>query len=93
MNGFGDSEDSAQRQLVLDAAVAELATKKVDAFTLEGVAARAGLDARQVRSMWPNTPDLYSATIMEFAKRYITIPDTGTRRHTRPRSIPRPGGG
>lgn len=62
------------------AAVAELAAKNVGAFTLEGVAARAGLDVLAVKQLWPNTPELFAAALIEFGNQYMPIPDTGTLR-------------
>lgn len=68
------------REAVLYAAVAELATKNVDGFTLEGVAARAGVDAFAVKQLWANTPELFTAALIAFGDRYMPIPDTGTLR-------------
>lgn len=68
------------REAVLYAAVAELAVKSVGAFTLEGVAARAGLDVRIVKQLWANTPELFTAALTEFGDEYMPIPDTGTLR-------------
>jgi AcrR family transcriptional regulator len=68
------------REMVLYAAVAELAAKNVGDFNLEGVAARAGIDTHTVKQLWANTPELFTAALIEFGDRYIPIPDTGTLR-------------
>lgn len=68
------------REAVLYAAVAELAAKNVDGFTLEGVAARAGIDVFTIRQLWANTPQLFTAALIAFGDRYMPIPDTGTLR-------------
>lgn len=68
------------RDAVLYAAVAELAAKNVDGFTVEGVAARAGVDAFTIRQLWANTPELFTAALIAFGDRYMPIPDTGTLR-------------
>ncbi|MGI9125285.1 MAG: TetR-like C-terminal domain-containing protein [Mycobacterium sp.] len=71
--------DNAERERILDVALAELAVKGVD-LTLEGVAARAGVDTGVVKQIWANTPEVYTATILEFGRRSVGIPDTGTLR-------------
>ena len=68
------------REYVLDAALAELAVKRISSFTLDGVAARMGLPAQVIQQMWPSTPELLSATLRVFAQRNIPIPDTGSLR-------------
>lgn len=68
------------RDAILDAAIQELAGKKVSHFTLEGVAARAGVPVPVVRDIWANTPDLMAAALRAFAERKLPIPDTGTLR-------------
>jgi len=68
------------REAVLDAAVAELAAKSVDGFTLEGVANRAEVGVFTIRQLWANTPELFTAALIAFGDRYMPIPDTGTLR-------------
>lgn len=68
------------RHVILDAAVAELAGKKVSNFTLEGVATRADISARTVKAIWPNTPELLAAALRAYGERKLPIPDTGTLR-------------
>lgn len=73
-------QDERSRQLILDAAVAELAARNLEAFTVDGVAARAGVDAVVVKQLWPNTLKLLNASLMAFADRFMPVPDTGTLR-------------
>ena len=81
MTSSPDLDDAARtREIILDAAVAELAAKNVSAFSLEGVAARAGIDVLTLRRLWANTPGLFTAALISFGDRYIPIPDTGTLR-------------
>lgn len=70
----------AERQAILEAAVAELAARNVSAFTLDGVAARAGVDVVTVKQIWANTPELFAATLKTFARRNIAVPDSGSLR-------------
>ena len=81
MTGVPDLDDAeSTREMVLYAAVAELAAKNVSSFNLEGVAARAGVDVLAIKQLWPNTPELFTAALIAFGDRYIPIPDTGTLR-------------
>lgn len=81
MSGAADLRDAGKiREMVLYAAVAELAATSVGDFSLEGVAARAGIDAHAVKQLWANTPELFAAALIAFGDRYIPIPDTGTLR-------------
>ena len=68
------------RHQVLDAALAELVANHFDRFTLEKVAARAGVDVLTVRQQWPNTPELLIAALTEYGDRYVPMPDTGSLR-------------
>ncbi len=68
----------SSRQLILDAALAELATKNFDGFTLERVASRAGVDEVIVKQIWPNSEALFAAAYQEFGERHLPLPDTGT---------------
>lgn len=65
---------------ILDAALAELAVKRIGAFTLDGVAARMGVNPQVIKQIWPNTPELLSAALAAFAQHNIPISDTGTLR-------------
>ena len=57
------------RELVLEAAVAELAANRLDRFTVEKVSARAGVDVLAVKQMWPNAPELLTAALIAFGER------------------------
>lgn len=81
MTGASDVRNTDQtREMVLYAAVAELAAKNVGAFNLEGVAARAGIDVLTIKQLWASAPELFTAALLAFAKKYMPIPDTGTLR-------------
>lgn len=69
-----------ERALILDTAVAELAARNLSGFSLEGVAARAGLPEIAVKQIWQNTPQLLNAALMAFGERHMPVPDTGTLR-------------
>lgn len=71
-------DTDTERELVLEAAIAELAAKDVGSFTLEGVAARAGVDVARVKQIWANTPGLFTETLVDYHDRYMAIPDTGS---------------
>lgn len=75
-----DVTDTAYRLRILDAALTELTERSIGQFTLERVAARAGVDVPTVRSHWPNTPELFTATLVAWGERHMPIPDTGTLR-------------
>lgn len=67
------------RELILGAALDELKGVNAAAFTLEKVAARAGVAASDIRELWPNTPELFTATIASYTARHLPfVPDTGT---------------
>lgn len=66
------------RQQILDGAVSEFAAKNFSGFTLEGAAARAGVDVQTVRQLWANGPELLTAALRDYGERHLPIPDTGT---------------
>lgn len=68
------------RQQVLDAALAELGASHFDGFTLDKVAARAGVEVLAVKREWPNIPELLVAALTEYGDRYVPMPDTGSLR-------------
>lgn len=68
------------RQLILEAALAELTIRNFDGFSLAKVAQRAGLDEVKVKQIWPNAQALFAATYHEFGERHIAMPDTGSLR-------------
>ena len=81
MTGVPDLDaDRRHREQVLDAAVAELIAKSIAAFTLEGVATRAGIPVDHVRRIWPNSPGLLTDALVHFGARHLPVPDTGNFR-------------
>ena len=67
------------RQLILGAAVDELKVSNLANFTLDKVATRAGVPPRTIQQFWPNTPELFAATVTSYASRHLPeLPDTGT---------------
>lgn len=81
MTEMGDLRHGGRsRQLILDAALTELSAKTFDTFSLEAVAARAGVDEITVKQIWPNSQALFAATYKEFGERHLPLPDTGSLR-------------
>lgn len=62
---------------MLDAALAELIATGVGSFTVDGVAARAGMSGDSIRQVWPNAPELLNAALVHFGERQLPVPDTG----------------
>lgn len=65
---------------ILDAALAELMHPTVAAFSDKQVAARAGVDVREIRKRWPNTRELLGATLDAYFDGRLPVPDTGSLR-------------
>lgn len=78
MGRIGDNLEPVTKQRVLDAALDEFLVTGVGGFTLDGVAARSGVDKHAIRQVWPNTPALFTAALRMFGDRHMPIPDTGT---------------
>ena len=72
--------DSVIRRRILQAGIDELSTTSVGAFSIDRVAQRAEVDPDTIRGIWPNTPELFTATVAEFSRQYLPVPDTGTLR-------------
>lgn len=73
------ASDAPLQQVILSAAVDELAGGSFAAFSLERVATRAGVEPRTIRQVWPNTPELYAATVTSYTGQHIPfLPDTGS---------------
>lgn len=68
------------REAILDAAVDELGISRVGGFSIEKVAARAGVKPSALRRWWPNSPALLAETVAYTARDPQTAPDTGTLR-------------
>lgn len=67
------------RELILDAALDELKRSNAASFSLQRVAVRAGVEARDIQQWWPNTPELFAATVNSYTEQHIPfVPDTGT---------------
>ena len=67
------------RELILRVAADELGASRAAGFSIEKVAARAGVDPRAVQKWWPNSPALLADTVASYATA-ATVPDTGTLR-------------
>ncbi len=67
------------RELILRVAADELGVSRAAGFSIEKVAARAGVEPSAVQRWWPNSPALLADTINSCAARHTsTVPDTGT---------------
>lgn len=67
------------REYILSAALDELKVGNAATFSLHKVATRAGVAARTVQQVWPNTPELFAATVTSFTSQHLAdFPDTGT---------------
>ncbi|MFY9492787.1 MAG: TetR-like C-terminal domain-containing protein [Mycobacterium sp.] len=73
-----DLPDVAARQRVIDAALVELTTRPIDAFTLQAVAVRAEMDVGVIRQVWPSATTLMTNALDQFFDRTVPIPDTGS---------------
>ncbi len=73
-----DLPDLAVRQRVIDAALVELTTKPIDAFTLQAVAVRADMDVGVIREIWPSATALMTNALDQFFDHTVPIPDTGS---------------
>ena len=71
------THDPGRQGSVLDAALAELIATGVGSFTVDGVAARAGMSGDSIRQVWPNAPELLNAALVHFGERQLPVPDTG----------------
>ena len=71
-----DLPDVAARQRVIDAALVELTTRPIDAFTLQAVAVRAEMDVGVIRQVWPSATTLMTNALDQFFDRTVPIPDT-----------------
>lgn len=65
--------------LILGAALDQLKISNLASFTIEKVAARAGVAPQAVRQIWPSTPDLFAATMTSYTSQHVPVVlDTGT---------------
>lgn len=76
---FHDVASSMTRDLIIDAAIDELKINNLANFSIEKVAARAGVEPHAVRQLWPSTPDLFAATMTSYTSQHLPVsPDTGS---------------
>lgn len=75
-----DSDNTSLGDPILDAALAELTHPTAAAFSDKQVAARAGVDVREIRQRWPNTRELLGATLDAYFDGRLPVPDTGSLR-------------
>lgn len=71
---------AALTQRVITAANEELALRGIDNFTIEGVAARAGVDADSIKQVWGDRRILLMDAPLRGAEKTVPIPDTGSLR-------------
>lgn len=64
----------------MDAAIAEFLERGIDAFSMERVAARAGVGPGVLHRMWHDRRVLLMDAQLTIARRRVAIPDTGTLR-------------
>nr|WP_042191872.1 TetR/AcrR family transcriptional regulator [Kibdelosporangium sp. MJ126-NF4]CEL20339.1 Transcriptional regulator, TetR family [Kibdelosporangium sp. MJ126-NF4]CTQ97564.1 Transcriptional regulator, TetR family [Kibdelosporangium sp. MJ126-NF4] len=74
-NRHGRSE--LARQAVLDAADDLLAERGFAGFTIEGVAARAGVAKQTIYRWWPSKVDILMDAFVKDVHQHLTLPDTG----------------
>ena len=78
----GDSRPGGRsarvRGAVLDAAIELLAEAGYDGFSIEEVAARAGVHKTTVYRRWPTKPDLIADASQNRSRALVPTPDTGT---------------
>jgi AcrR family transcriptional regulator len=68
------------RSSVLEAALEELATGGVGAFSIEGVAKRAGVHKTTLYRRWGTREELVLEAMLDRAGERISVPDTGSLR-------------
>jgi AcrR family transcriptional regulator len=70
---------AALEEALLDAAWAELTERGYDAFTIDGVAARAATSRAVLYRRWPSKPELVlAAVVREVGDGFVAAPDTGS---------------
>ncbi|MFM9033767.1 MAG: TetR/AcrR family transcriptional regulator [Mycobacterium sp.] len=72
--------DTSERNRVFDATMAEFLARGIDAFAIEGVARRAGLDSAAITAHWPDRRVLLMDVITTLAAQAAPVPDTGSLR-------------
>ncbi|ALG14913.1 TetR family transcriptional regulator [Kibdelosporangium phytohabitans] len=75
-NRHGRSEEA--RQAVLEAADDLLVERGFAGFTIEGVAARAGVAKQTIYRWWPSKVDILMEALVGDIRKYLAMADTGT---------------
>lgn len=75
-----DTPTATCREVILASAVAELVARGIDGFTVEGVASRAGVEARVILRMWADRRMLLIDAQLSRMHQEIPLPDTGSLR-------------
>jgi AcrR family transcriptional regulator len=68
------------RRIILRAAFDELVATGIDRFSFDRVAARAGIDASVIKTLWHDRRVLLMDAVLSSSESTIPIPDTGTLR-------------
>jgi len=76
----GRPRDPSAGKAILDATLLELADHGFAGFTIDQVAARAGVSKATIYRRWPGKEDLAFAAAASAAKAWDTVPDTGSVR-------------
>ena len=71
---------SATKNLVVEAAAVELASRGIDNFSSAGVARRAGVDPAVIHAEWRDDRQLLMEALLITAERLVPIPNTGSVR-------------
>lgn len=75
-----ENRQGVERRVILDAALAEVVAKGIDEFTIEGAAARAGVDPAVITQVWGDRRVLLLEAQIGAATEWIPVPDTGRDR-------------
>ena len=75
-----ESGGPVDRQAILDAALAEVVARGIDEFTVERVAARAGVDPCEITAHWGDRRVLLLDAQLSSSAQRVPIPDTGSLR-------------
>ncbi len=75
-----ETSSSDVRRIILQAAFDELVVTGIDRFSFDRVAARAGVDAGVIETLWHDRRVLLMDAVLSSSESTIPIPDTGTLR-------------
>lgn len=73
-------DDGVDKQAILDAALAEVISSGIDAFSLERVARRAGVETTVITRNWGDRRVLLLDAQLSSSAKRVPIPDTGSLR-------------